>query len=94
MVVVLSLISIWAYCGQNICGEDGLHCISIVCQEASCLAQTAEEYNFMHPMLDQVSCVLASTAPVEYVFSHGRIIMSSYLARLGYDRLSARICSV
>jgi len=39
------------------------------------LAPAVEHYNIMHPLLDKIFCVPASSAPVERVFSHGGIIM-------------------
>lgn len=37
----------------------------------------------MHPLLEKLLCVPATSAPVERVFSHGGLFMCPHRARLG-----------
>lgn len=60
-------------------------------EDAWKLAQAAEYYSFLSPLLEKLFCVPASSAPVERVFSHGGIIMRPHRARLGDDMLSALV---
>ena len=61
-------------------------------EDAWKLAQAAEHYSILSPLLEKLFCVPASSAPVERVFSlHGGIIMRPHRARIGDDMLSALV---
>lgn len=47
----------------------------------------------LHPLLEKVMCVPATSAPVERVFSHGGIFIRPHRARLGQKVLSELVFS-
>jgi hypothetical protein len=47
-----------------------------------------ENFRQLHPLLERVLCVPATSAPVERVFSHGGIFMRPHRARLSPKVLS------
>ena len=57
------------------------------------LFKSDKRFVLLHPLLERLLCVLATSAPVERVFSHGGLFMRPHRARLGNEMLSALVFS-
>ena len=60
-------------------------------EESWLKAQSADYYSVMNPLLEKLFCILASSAPLERVFSQGGLIMRPNRARLGDEMLSSLV---
>ena len=55
--------------------------------------RTDKRFASLHPIMEKILCVLATSAPVERVFSHGGLFMRPNRARMGQKRLGELVFS-